>query len=132
MTAGDGVRAAAGLFAALSLVLGLFHVAAICGAPVGHLTMGRRWPGVLPPAVRLLSALSMGTMLLLAVVVLSRAGVVHLPMPSWCMQAVLGYLALAVLMHLATPSPGERKLWLPVILALTASALWAEFRAPRG
>jgi len=130
MTAGgDGVRPAAWCFAALSLVVGLFHCAAIAGAPVGHLTMGGRWPGALPPAVRLLSALSMGTMLLMAWAVLARAGVVDRSMPRWSMRAVLGYLAVAVLMHIATPSPGERQLWLPVILGLTASALWVEFKA---
>jgi hypothetical protein len=130
MTSEDGVRLAAWGFAALSLVVGLFHFAAICGAPVGHLTMGGRWPGVLPPAVRLLSALSTAMMLVLAFVVLARAKVIGRSIPHWAMRAVLAYLALAILMHVATPSPGERKLWLPVILALTASAIWVEFKAP--
>jgi hypothetical protein len=132
MTSEGGVPVAAWFFAALCSVVALFHLIAICGGPVGHLTMGGRWPGVLPPAVRLLSALSMGTMLLLAFVVLARAGVLDRAIPRWSMWAVLGYLALAILMHVATPSPGERALWLPVILALTASALWVEFTAPRG
>lgn len=133
MTIGKyGVRLAAWLFAVLSLVVGLFHFAAICGAPVGHLTMGGRWPGVLPPAVRLLSGLSMGTVLLLAVVVLARAGAIDRSIPRWGMNAVLGYLAVAIAMHVVTPSPGERKLWLPVILGLMASALWVEFRSRRG
>jgi hypothetical protein len=126
-----GVRPAAWLFAGLSLVVGLFHFAAICGAPVGHLTMGGRWPGVLPPAARLLSALSMGIILLVAFVVLARAGVLDRSIPRWGMRAVLGYLALAIPMHVATPAPAERNLWLPVILTLTASALWVEFKAPR-
>jgi hypothetical protein len=126
----DSVRMAAWLFAALSVGVGLFHVAAICGAPVGHLTLGGRWPGVLPPAARLLSALSMGTILFLAFVVLARAGVVDRSIPRWGMRALLGYLAVAIPMHVATPSPGERKLWLPVILALIASALWVELKAP--
>ncbi len=130
VTGGAGVRLAAWIFAALSLGVALFHVAAICGAPVGHLTMGGRWPGVLPPAVRLLSALSMGMTLLLAFVVLARAGVVDRSVPGWAIRAVLGYLALAIPMHVATPSPDERALWLPVVLALTASALWVEFVAP--
>jgi hypothetical protein len=132
MTGEGGVRLAAWLFAALSLFVGLFHVAAICGAPVGHLTMGGRWSGVLPPAARLMSALSMGVILLLAFVVLARAGVVDRSIPRWGMRAVLGYLAVAIPLHVATPSPGERKLWLPVILAMTASALWVEFKAPHG
>lgn len=126
----DSVRMAAWLFAALSLGVALFHVAAICGAPLGHLTLGGQWPGVLPPAARLLSALSMGTILFLAFVVLARAGVVDRSIPRWGMRAVLGYLALAIPMHVATPSPDERRLWLPVIFALIASALWVELKAP--
>lgn len=39
----------------MSLVVIAFHVAMICGAPWGHLTMGGRWPGALPPAARWLS-----------------------------------------------------------------------------
>jgi hypothetical protein len=130
MTGGDGVRLAAWVFAALCIFVGLFHLAAICGAPVGHLTMGGRWSGVLPPAARLLSALSMVIVLVLAFIVLARAGVVDRSVPRWGMRAVLGYLAVAVLMHVMTPSPGERKLWLPVIFTLTVSALWVEFKAP--
>lgn len=125
----DGMRFAAWVFAALSVVVMLFHTAAILGAPVGDLTMGGRWPGALPPAARLLSGLSLGVMGLTATVVLARAGVIRRPLPGWAMRAVLGYLALAILMHVATPSAAERSMWLPVILMLTASALWVELSA---
>lgn len=125
----NGMRLAASVFAALSVVVMLFHTAAIFGAPVGDLTMGGRWPGALPPAARLLSGLSLGVMGLTATVVLARAGVISRPLPGWAMRAVLGYLGLAILMHVATPSAAERNMWLPVILVLAASALWVEFSA---
>lgn len=125
----NGGRLAAWVFAALSAVVMLFHTAAILGAPVGHLTMGGRWPGVLPPAARLLSALSLVIIGLTAIVVLARAGVIRRTLPSWNMRAVLAYLAVAIPMHIATPSAAERKLWLPVIFVMTASALWVELRA---
>ncbi len=125
----NGIRLAAWVFAALSAVVMLFHTAAILGAPVGHLTMGGRWPGVLPPAARLLSVLSLGVIGLTAMVVLARAGVIRRTLPRWNMRAVLAYLALAIPMHIATPSAAERKLWLPVILVLAASAVWVELRA---
>ncbi len=129
MIGANGVRLAAWVFAALSAVVMLFHTAAIFGAPVGHLTMGGRWPGVLPPAVRVLSVLSLGVIGLTATAVLARAGVIKRTLPRWSMRAVLAYLALAIPVHIATPSSAERKLWLPVILMLTASALWVELRA---
>lgn len=125
----NGVRLAAWVFAALSVVVMLFHAAAILGAPVGDLTMGGRWPGVLPPAARLLSGLSLGVIGLAAAVVLARTGVIRRTLPGWAMRAVLAYLAVAIPMHVATPSAAERRLWLPVILMLTASALWVELRA---
>lgn len=125
----NDVRLAAWIFASLSVVVMLFHTAAILGAPVGDLTMGGRWPGALPPAARLLSGLSLGVTALLATVVLARAGVIRRPLPAWAMRAVLGYLALAILMHVATPSAAERRIWLPVILMLTTSALWVELSA---
>jgi hypothetical protein len=87
----------------------LFHVAAICGAPVGHLTRGGRWSGVLPPAARLISALSMGVILLLAFVVLAGSGVVDRSIPRWGMRAMPGLLAVAIPMHVATPSPAEKE-----------------------
>ena len=96
MIRANGVRLAAWVFAALSAVVMLFHTAAIFGAPVGHLTMGARWPGVLPPAARLLSLLSLVVIGLTAMVVLARAGVIKRTLPSWNMRAVLAYLTLAI------------------------------------
>lgn len=125
----DVVRLAAWLFAALSVVVIGFHVMAIAGASVGHLTMGGRWPGVLPLPVRLLSLASLLVMALLVFVVLARARVIDVAVPRWALRAVLVYLAVAIPMHVATPAPGERKLWLPVILGLTAAALVVELRA---
>lgn len=125
----NGARFAAWVFAALSAIVMLFHTAAILGAPVGHLTMGGRWPGVLPPTARGLSVLSLGVIGLTAAVVLARAGVIRWTLPSWSLRAVLVYLTLGILMHMATPSAAERKLWLPVIVMLTMSALWVELRA---
>lgn len=111
----------------LSAVVVAFHVAAIAGAPVGQLTMGGRWPGVLPPQVRWLSFASLLVMALLVFVVFARAGVVERSVPAWALRVVLGYLAVAIVMHVATPSAAERRLWLPVILALTAAACVVEF-----
>lgn len=132
MTQEDGVRVAGWVFAGFSAPPILFHLAAILGAPVGHLTMGGRWPGVLPLRVRLLSLLSAGILVLMARTVLVRAEVLSGRVPEWSLRAMLAYLALAILAHVATPSSAERKLWLPMILVMTFAALWVELRAPTG
>ena len=57
------------VFAVLAVCVAGFHIGVILGAPWGALTMGGRWPGVLPPAARVLSALSGGLVLGMAAVV---------------------------------------------------------------
>jgi len=110
-------------FTALAAVLTLFHLAIVAGVPWGHLTMGGRWPGRLPPPARLLSALSAGLIGLMAWVILARADLTADPFPRWAIYAVLGYFTLAIPMHLATPSPPERTLWLPVIVIMLTAGL---------
>lgn len=96
-----------------------FHLAMIAGAPWGHLTLGGRWVGVLPPAVRALSALSALSLGAMAYLALSAAGLTRWTPPIWLDRALLAYMALAILMHIATPSEAERALWLPVIAVMT-------------
>jgi hypothetical protein len=107
---------AATLFAVLSAVVVAFHLAVILGAPWGRLTMGGRWPGVLPPRARVLSAASAVLTVAMAVV-LWQAG------PAWAVQGVVALMVLSVVGNAATRSEGERRLWLPVSLAMFLSAL---------
>lgn len=104
-----------------------FHLCLILGAPWGHLTMGGRWPGRLSTGQRLVSALSIAVLTLLALIVAARGGLLAQAFPDWAIWAVLAYLALAIIMHVATPSAAERRLWLPVILGMTAAVLVVEF-----
>lgn len=114
---------AAWIYVAATGLVVVFHLAVILGAPVGHLTMGGRWRGALPPVGRLAAALSASLLTGLALVVLARAGVIGLDLPGWSIWAVVGVTALSVLAHIATPSAAERALWLPVILVMLASVL---------
>lgn len=121
------MQSAALIFAALSAGTILFHLAIIAGAPWGHLTMGGRWPGRLPLAARLLSLLSAALVALMAFVLAAGAGIGGPTLPAWTLWAVIVYLALAIVMHIATPSAAERMLWLPVILGMTVCALVVAF-----
>lgn len=114
------ITLAALVHAALSLVVVGFHLALIAGAPLGHLTMGGRWPGRLPVAGRIAAGLSALVMLAMTAVVLDRAGLLALGLPPLAGHGVAGFLGLSVALHLATPSAPERRLWLPVILAMAA------------
>ena len=109
------MTAGAALYAVLAMGVAGFHLAVILGAPWGRLTMGGRWPGVLPLRARLLSALSAGLILGMAAV-LWRGG------PPAAIWAVVAVSALAVLANAATLSAPERRLWLPVTVVMLAAA----------
>ncbi len=117
------MRRAAWIYAALTAVVVAFHAAVILGAPLGDLTMGGRWPGVLPWQGRLASALSMALLAVLTGIVLARAGLLRWRLPGWTIWAVVAVQAVAVVEHLVTPSPAERALWLPVIVVMLACAV---------
>ncbi len=108
--------AAAILYAALAVVVALFQIALAAGAPWGHLAMGGRWSGRLPPALRGLALVQAGLMVLMARVVLGQAEVLPMLGPGWLIWPVAAVSALAALANLATPSRAERRLWAPAAL----------------
>ena len=120
-------RAAALLYMGLTAIVVTFHLAMLLGAPWGHLTMGGRWPGVLPLEWRWLSVLSALILVGIAYVVAASAGLVTTRPPRWVIHVVLLYMGLAVAVHVATPSVAERALWLPQILVMLACAVRVAF-----
>lgn len=104
------------LFAVLAAVVVAFHLAMILGAPWGALTMGGRWPGVLPARARVLSAAS-------AVLTLGMAAVLWREGPGWALWGVVGLMLVSVVANAATRAEGERRLWLPVSLAMFLAAV---------
>jgi hypothetical protein len=122
---------AALVFTLLAAGVGAFQLALLCGAPWGELTLGGRWPGRLPAKVRLIPLVSLLLLAGLAAVVLARAGLA-LPglgeQADWLVWGVVGYCALGCLANAATPSRRERRLWLPVVIAMLICSLvvaWA-------
>jgi hypothetical protein len=111
------------VFVGLAGVVVLFQLAMILGAPWGHLTMGGRWPGRLPAQGRIAAGLSALLMGALAAVIAARGGLIAMALPGWAGWAVVGFMGLSVLMHVATPSAAERRLWLPVVVLMLAAAL---------
>jgi len=108
--------------AALAGLVVLFQIALALGAPWGHLTMGGRWRGRLPAGGRIAALVSAAVMLGIAAVFLGLGGWTA-PPPRWAGWVVVGFLALSVVLHLITPSRAERRLWLPVVVAMLAAAL---------
>lgn len=73
-------RFAAIFYAIISLPVVIFQVTVAAGAPWGEFAMGGVSPGQFPPALRIAALVQAGLLILLALVVLARAGVI---LPRW-------------------------------------------------
>jgi hypothetical protein len=103
-----------------------FQIALALGAPWGRYAMGGAFPGRLPPAMRAAAVVQAVLIALLAVAVLSEAGLllpdlaIALPWLAWVAVVVS---ALAVVLNAISRSSGERRLWVPVACVLFVSSL---------
>lgn len=122
----DFVVAAAWGFTVLMLLVGLFQLALVLGAPWGALAWGGQHKGTLPAEYRWGSAASILVYGFFALVVLDHAGVVEvLPdaVSSVGVWVVVGFLGLGVIMNGISRSRPERFVMTPVVLALALLAL---------
>ena len=118
-------RAAALLYTAVSVGVVVFQIALAAGAPWGAYAMGGAFPGTFPPALRIAALAQAALISGMAVVVLSRAGLV---LTGWSgvtrrlVWFVVAFAAVSLVLNLLTPSAGERAIWAPVALLLLASS----------
>jgi hypothetical protein len=118
-------RAAAVLYAAVSAGVVVFQVALAAGVPWGAYAMAGAFLGQFPVALRIAALVQAALIVGMAVVVLSRAGLVLArwsggrPWVVWC---VVAFAAASLVLNLMTPSAGERPIWAPVALLLLANS----------
>lgn len=123
---------AAVVFAAVVAAVILFQLALAAGAPWGAYAMGGAFPGRYPAPMRVAAVLQAAILALLAVTVLSAAGIV---LPEWREAAPwLGWpavlvSALGVVLNSISRSAGERRIWVPVTLVMLATSLAAVITA---
>lgn len=119
---------AAVVASALFAVLIAFQLALALGAPWGRAAYGGSEPGVLPPRLRVSSAIAVVVWTAIALAVARRAGLpvwapvpdAWLPVVAW---VVVGLLVIAVALNAITRSAVERAIWLPTSLALLVAVL---------
>ena len=118
--------AAALVFALASGSVIGFQLALTLGAPLGAYAMGGRYPGRFPGYLRL-GALAQALLIcILAIAVLSDAGLVvpgfadALPGLVWLAVA---FSAVSTVLNAITRSPVERRTWLPVSIVMLVSSL---------
>lgn len=120
------VEMAAGAFTVLSAFTIGFQIALGFGAPWGKLTLGGKYPDVLPMKARVIPVISTVVLAFFAAIVLTRAGLIRPDLLEPSRIAIwlpVTYLALGLVLNSITKSKPERRLWVPVILVMLASAL---------
>jgi hypothetical protein len=108
---------AAILFSIVTAGAAGFQLALAVGAPWGEYAMGGAFQGKYPPLMRLAAAAQAGLLVLIALVVLSRAGLLlrqWQDVSSWLVWVVVAFSAVACVLNTLTPSARERRIWAPI------------------
>ncbi len=103
-----------------------FQLALALGAPWGRYAMGGAFPGRFPPPMRVAAVVQAILIALLAVVVLSAAGLVLPDLATaapWLVWVAVVVSAIAVVLNVISRSAGERRIWVPVATVLLVSSL---------
>ena len=122
----DLTSIAAVVYAAVTAASVAFQLALALGAPWGEYAMGGRSRGRLPAPLRVGAVLQAVILGLMALVVLSRAGLV---LPTWAAASarwigvVVTVAVASAVLNAMTRSVWERRIWLPVTLVLVVSSL---------
>jgi hypothetical protein len=105
--------------------LAVLQTALIAGAPLGRFAWGGQH-AVLPPGLRIGSAVAIALYVVVAAFMLQRVGAVDvLPdgLTGVALWVLTGYFALGVVMNAASRSRSERSVMTPVSAVLAASCL---------
>jgi hypothetical protein len=122
----DIATIAALVFAVVAGGVVAFQLALALGAPWGAYAMGGAFPGRFPPPLRFAAVVQAVVIGLLAVVVLSAAGLVLPDLAvafPWLVWVPVVVSALAVVLNSISRSAGERRIWVPVAMLLLVSSL---------
>ncbi len=122
----DVTTIAALVFRACAAVVVGFQLALALGAPWGRFAMGGARPGRLPPPMRVAAVVQAVLIALLAVSVLSAAGLLLPDLAvtfPWLVWVAVAVSALAVVLNAISRSAGERRIWVPVASVLLVSSL---------
>ncbi len=122
----DVTAAAALVFALAAIGVIAFQLALAFGAPWGRYAMGGAFPGRFPPRMRIAAVVQAVLIALLAVVVLSAAGLVWPELSvafPWLVWVAVVVSALAVVLNVISRSAGERRIWVPVASVMLITSL---------
>ena len=113
-------------FAVLMGIVVLFQFGLALGLPWGEASMGGKYPGKYPPAMRVFSLLNMMILSAIGIIVLVRADLLLPQLRTFSSIAiwfVVGFSVISTIMNLITPSKIERTLWAPTAVLLLLTSL---------
>ncbi len=113
--------------AIVQIVVAMFQLALVLGAPMGEYAFGGQHPGKLPNRFRLASAFSFVVLLALAGHYFAQAGVFTPVLPADPNSVVnwllVGFFVLGLIMNSISRSKKERQMWVPVLLLSVVLAI---------
>ena len=109
------------------MVIAIFQLALALGAPFGSAAWGGKYPGKLPRQLRISSAVAVVVWLILAIVVLARAGLGPIALPEgltyWATWGVVLLSIVGAVVNFASSSRYERFGWGPFASLLAVLTL---------
>lgn len=121
---------AAFILVAVQIIVSLFQLALVLGAPMGEYTLGGQTQGKLSIKLRLVSAISLLVNLAIAGHYLAQTGTIQTLLPSDLNQianwGLVVFTSAGLVMNSISRSKKERKMWVPVLLlSLTCAVIVA-------
>ncbi len=104
------------IFTVLTALVILFQLGLAFGMPWGSASMGGKYPGKYPPKMRIVAIVNILILSVLAIIVLSRAGLIFpqlLSVSATGIWFVVAFSGIGTIMNTITPSKIEH-IWAPV------------------
>jgi hypothetical protein len=114
------------VFLGLIAIVIFFQMALALGAPWGAYTLGGKYPGKLPPRLRLAALAQIVVLLPFAAIALAWSGVAFsalYPLSRVAIWFVVAFFVLGTIANLTTPSREERLLWGPVNVVMLLTSI---------
>ena len=112
---------AAYIFCTLIGVVVIFQLALALGAPWGEMAMGGKFPGRFPPLMRIVALFQIVLLVLIAFMVLARAGLAFegfFDISKSVIWGIVAFCLIGAILNSTTPSKKEKMLWMPIAIAL--------------
>jgi hypothetical protein len=118
---------AAFILVVVQIVVALFQLALVLGAPMGEYTLGGQTQGKLSAKLRVVSAISLLVNLAIAGHYLAQTGTIQTLLPAQLNQitnwALVLFTASGLIMNSISRSKKERNMWVPVLLLSVTCAV---------